>query len=140
MIPDAVVAWQREVLRPTSSRELPDRAPAGRCGRGFRRIACLTGTRLLLVQRPPQRSGHGMKRILVVFGTRPEVIKLAPVVRALRERNGVSVTLCSTGQHRRMLDDALDAMELRPDIDLAVMQTAQHPTAARDCPGSCAGR
>jgi len=69
-----------------------------------------------------------MKRILVVFGTRPEVIKLAPVVRALRERNGVSVTLCSTGQHRRMLDDALDAMELRPDIDLAVMQTAQHPT------------
>ncbi len=70
-----------------------------------------------------------MKRILVVFGTRPEVIKLAPVVHALRRHpDRVCVTLCSTGQHREMLDDALEAVELRPDIDLKVMQAAQHPT------------
>jgi len=70
-----------------------------------------------------------MKRCLIVFGTRPEVIKLAPVVYALRERTGgVGITLCSTGQHRQMLDDTLRAVDLHPDIELNVMQEAQHPT------------
>ncbi len=70
-----------------------------------------------------------MKRILVAFGTRPEVIKLAPVVHALRDRaDEVSLFLCSTGQHRQMLDDTLRAVDIRPDIDLQVMQAAQHPT------------
>lgn len=69
-----------------------------------------------------------MKRILVAFGTRPEAIKLATVVRSLRERRDAVVKLCSTGQHREMLDDTLRALELTADIDLRVMQTAQHPT------------
>lgn len=70
-----------------------------------------------------------MKRILVVFGTRPEVIKLAPVIHALRGLGDrAALTLCSTGQHREMLDDALEALELRPDIELKIMQAAQHPT------------
>ena len=69
-----------------------------------------------------------MKHVLVVFGTRPEVIKLAPVVFALRARPGrARVTLCSTGQHRALLDSALGAFDLKPDHDLAVMQAAQHP-------------
>ncbi|MFQ5805049.1 MAG: non-hydrolyzing UDP-N-acetylglucosamine 2-epimerase [Phycisphaerae bacterium] len=69
-----------------------------------------------------------MKHVLVVFGTRPEVIKLAPVVFALRawpER--VRVTLCSTGQHRAMLDAAMTAFDLQADHDLGMMQTGQHP-------------
>lgn len=41
--------------------------------------------------------------VLVVFGTRPEAIKLAPVVRALRER-GAEVVPLITGQHRDLLD------------------------------------
>jgi UDP-N-acetylglucosamine 2-epimerase (non-hydrolysing) len=70
-----------------------------------------------------------MKRILVVFGTRPEAIKLAPVIHALRARpDQAELTLCSTGQHRQMLDDTLQALELRSDVDLQVMQAAQHPT------------
>ncbi len=70
-----------------------------------------------------------MKRVLAVFGTRPEVIKLAPVVYALRSRaDQVALTLCSTGQHRQMLDDTLAAVELTPDIDLKIMQAAQHPS------------
>lgn len=69
-----------------------------------------------------------MKHVLVVFGTRPEVIKLAPVVFALRERSAdVRVTLCSTGQHRSMLDAALEAFDLAADHDLDLMQPGQHP-------------
>jgi UDP-N-acetylglucosamine 2-epimerase (non-hydrolysing) len=70
-----------------------------------------------------------MKRVLIVFGTRPEAIKLAPVIHRLRERSGqVEVTLCSTGQHREMLDDTLAALDVRCDINLSAMQPGQHPT------------
>lgn len=65
-------------------------------------------------------------RILTVFGTRPEVIKLAPVIRALEER-GVEVTVCVSGQHRDMLDQMLAVFSLQPDIDLDVMQENQSP-------------
>lgn len=70
-----------------------------------------------------------MKRILVVLGTRPEAIKLAPVIHTLRSRpEQAELTLCSTGQHREMLDETLAALELRADCDLRVMKKAQHPT------------
>ena len=70
-----------------------------------------------------------MKRLMLVFGTRPEAIKLAPVVFALRARpDDAHVVLCSTGQHRSMLDDALDAFDLHADIDLNVMRDEQHQT------------
>jgi UDP-N-acetylglucosamine 2-epimerase (non-hydrolysing) len=63
---------------------------------------------------------------MVVLGTRPEVIKLAPVVAALRGRPEVFETIiCSTGQHREMLEQALTAMSLQPDIRLDVMQEGQ---------------
>ncbi len=72
-----------------------------------------------------------MIRVLSVFGTRPEVIKMAPVVRALARRPDqfVSIT-CSTGQHREMLDQALGIFGLTPDHDLRVMQPGQTPTQA----------
>lgn len=66
---------------------------------------------------------------MLVFGTRPEAIKLAPVVFALRARpDDAHVVLCSTGQHRSMLDDALEAFGLHADIDLNVMRDEQHQT------------
>ncbi|ACZ75551.1 MAG: UDP-N-acetylglucosamine 2-epimerase (non-hydrolyzing) [Dickeya sp.] len=58
-------------------------------------------------------------KVLVVMGTRPEVIKLAPLVVALRQR--ADVRLCSSGQHREMLIQALDAFSLVPDIQLDSM-------------------
>lgn len=68
---------------------------------------------------PPQR-------ILAVYGTRPEAIKLAPVVQALRRRPSCfEVTLCSTGQHREMLDQVQDLLGLAPDLDLLLMQPDQ---------------
>lgn len=63
--------------------------------------------------------------MLVVLGTRPEAIKLAPVIRALRNRSGVSCTVCSTGQHALMLRQALGAFGLTADVELAVMEHAQ---------------
>ncbi len=65
-------------------------------------------------------------KLMVVFGTRPEVIKLAPVVSEARRRaNEVELLLCSTGQHREMLDQAMEAFGITPDVDLAVMRENQ---------------
>ncbi len=64
-------------------------------------------------------------KILVVLGTRPEVIKLAPVIAALRASRSLSVRLCVTGQHREMLEQTLEAFGILPDDDLAVMEPEQ---------------
>jgi UDP-N-acetylglucosamine 2-epimerase len=64
-------------------------------------------------------------KILCVFGTRPEAIKMAPVVRALRETPGVTCRVCVTGQHREMLDQALELFRIHPDHDLNVMAHAR---------------
>jgi UDP-N-acetylglucosamine 2-epimerase (non-hydrolysing) len=66
-----------------------------------------------------------MKKLMVVFGTRPEVIKLAPVVVEARARAGVELLVCSTGQHRQMLDQALNCFGMRPDIELSLMRANQ---------------
>lgn len=58
-------------------------------------------------------------KVLVALGTRPEVIKLAPVIAALRQR--LEVKVCASGQHREMLHQALDAFGIRPDHMLDTM-------------------
>ncbi|PIE35029.1 MAG: UDP-N-acetylglucosamine 2-epimerase (non-hydrolyzing) [Gammaproteobacteria bacterium] len=65
------------------------------------------------------------KKIAVVVGTRPEVIKMAPVVFALKESDTLEPVLLSTGQHREMLDQALGAFGLEPDYDLGLMRPGQ---------------
>lgn len=66
-----------------------------------------------------------MKRIMIVMGTRPEAIKLCPLVRELKARGEQEILVCSTGQHRAMLDSAMEAFSVRPDFDMDVMQTGQ---------------
>jgi UDP-N-acetylglucosamine 2-epimerase (non-hydrolysing) len=65
--------------------------------------------------------------VACVVGTRPEVIKMFPVLDALR-RSGVDTRLLNTGQHSGLCRDAFDAFGLEPDIDLAVMTEGQTPT------------
>ena len=65
------------------------------------------------------------KRICVAFGTRPEATKMAPVVRALQDQEGMEPVLLVTGQHREQLDQVLELFDLRPDADLDVMQARQ---------------
>lgn len=65
-------------------------------------------------------------RVMFIIGTRPEAIKTAPVVRELREwGHQFETVLCSTGQHRDMLDQALEAFDLEPDLDLGLMTPRQ---------------
>ena len=66
-----------------------------------------------------------MKKVMVVFGTRPEAIKMCPLVLELKKRPELDVTLCVTGQHRQMLDQVLDAFDVKPDYDLAIMKDKQ---------------
>src|SRR6201999_272113 len=58
--------------------------------------------------------------IAVVVGTRPEAIKMGPLVLALRREPRFRPVLVSTAQHTDMLDQALDAFGLEPDIDLGL--------------------
>lgn len=70
-----------------------------------------------------------MKRLLFVFGTRPEAIKLAPVIDELRRHpESFDVRICTTGQHREMLDQVLRLFDLRPDVDLDLMEADQSLT------------
>ena len=64
-------------------------------------------------------------KVLSVFGTRPEAIKIAPIVRALKETVGVESCVCVTAQHRQMLDQVLELFEIKPDYDLDLMRDNQ---------------
>jgi len=66
-----------------------------------------------------------VKKILTVFGTRPEAIKMAPLVRALRERPGFEISVCVTAQHREMLDRVLALFDIVPEHDLDLMRNRQ---------------
>ena len=66
-----------------------------------------------------------MLRVAAVFGTRPEAIKMAPVVRALRDCPETNVIVVSSGQHRDLLPQALAVFGLRADLDLGVMVEGQ---------------
>ena len=65
-------------------------------------------------------------KVLSIFGTRPEAIKMAPVIRELRRNCArIESIVCVTGQHREMLDQVLGLFDLRPDIDLDLMEENQ---------------
>lgn len=50
---------------------------------------------------------------------------MAPVILEARARGRMHVLLCTSGQHRDMLDDGLASFGLTPNIDLQVMQADQ---------------
>jgi len=64
-------------------------------------------------------------KILSVFGTRPEAIKMAPIVRLLKETDGIEARVCVTAQHRQMLDQVLELFQIKPDYDLDLMREGQ---------------
>lgn len=66
-----------------------------------------------------------MTSIAVVFGTRPEAIKLAPLIRLLREEPKVSLSVVNTGQHGGMLQETLRSLQVTPDHELEVLEPGQ---------------
>lgn len=64
--------------------------------------------------------------IAIVMGTRPEVIKLASVLRALRQTPTAHVIVVNTGQHREMMEQALMTFGITPDVNLELMEAGQN--------------
>ena len=64
-------------------------------------------------------------RITCLVGTRPEAIKMAPVIRALQQREWAAVTVLVTSQHRDLIAPVLKFFEITPDTDLDVMTDRQ---------------
>lgn len=69
--------------------------------------------------------GHALPHVMMIFGTRPEAIKMMPLVREMRRRPNLGLTVAVTGQHREMLDQVFEAFSERPDIDLQIMRRNQ---------------
>jgi UDP-N-acetylglucosamine 2-epimerase (non-hydrolysing) len=67
----------------------------------------------------------GVKKIMLVFGTRPEAIKMCPLVKELQTRKTIHTIVTVTGQHRKMLDQVLEAFDVTPDYDLSIMKERQ---------------
>ncbi len=70
------------------------------------------------------------RRFVVAIGTRPEAIKLAPLIRELRQRAELNslpdpVYVCATGQHMDMVSDALALFGITTDRNLALMAHGQ---------------
>jgi len=67
------------------------------------------------------------KKVLIVCGTRPEAIKVLPVYKYLIEHynSKLKTFLCSTGQHKEMLQSVFDVFEVHSDIDLKLMKNNQ---------------
>jgi UDP-N-acetylglucosamine 2-epimerase (non-hydrolysing) len=69
-----------------------------------------------------------MSTVLIPMGTRPEIIKLSPVIRALREA-GVAVRTVATGQHYdpNLTDSFFAELSVAPDV----RWTLEGPESAR---------
>lgn len=50
---------------------------------------------------------------------------MCPVVKELKNRKNLNTIVCVTGQHREMLDQVLDAFNVFPDYNLAIMKEKQ---------------
>ena len=67
-------------------------------------------------------------KVLSLFGTRPEVIKLAPVIRALEHPGrGFETVNVLSGQHADLVRPFLRTFAVRVDHDLGVMEPGQTP-------------
>jgi UDP-N-acetylglucosamine 2-epimerase (non-hydrolysing) len=65
-------------------------------------------------------------KILSVFGTRPEAIKMGVVVKELEKHSDtVESIVCTTAQHRQMLDQVLTLFGIKPQINLDLMEHNQ---------------
>lgn len=64
-------------------------------------------------------------KVMTIFGTRPEAIKMSPLVKELESRKEIESIVCVTAQHREMLDQVLNAFNIKPDFDLNIMKSGQ---------------
>ena len=65
------------------------------------------------------------KKIMTIFGTRPEAIKMCPLILQLRKHPELSPLVVLTGQHGEMLDQVMDAFDIKADHNLSIMKQGQ---------------
>lgn len=70
-----------------------------------------------------------LSSIGVILGTRPEAIKLAPVIKQLRQISQLKTYLILTGQHREMVDRVMELFDIKADFDLSIMKPKQTLTS-----------
>lgn len=63
--------------------------------------------------------------VCVVLGTRPEAIKLASVIRELRNQKNIKTYVVLTGQHKEMVDSVMQLFQLTADRNLEIMKPKQ---------------
>lgn len=63
-------------------------------------------------------------KVLVCLGTRPELIKFAPMIKAL-EKRGVELSTVNTGQHTDLLLPLFELFQIRPQHNLEAMVAGQ---------------
>lgn len=63
--------------------------------------------------------------VLVIAGTRPEVIKVAPIVRFLKQSNEVPVHLAFTGQHKDLDPSLSEFFAITPDSTHSISKPGQ---------------
>jgi UDP-N-acetylglucosamine 2-epimerase (non-hydrolysing) len=79
----------------------------------------------------PFEAMHSIKpgvplKIAVIFGTRPEAIKLAPLVKRLKDKpDRFEPITIVTAQHREMLDQVLSLFSIEPEFDLDIIKPRQ---------------
>lgn len=64
-------------------------------------------------------------KILFIVGTRPEAIKIAPLILGTKEKEFFQVKVCTSGQHKELLQQVLDFFSITPDYQLELMQKDQ---------------
>lgn len=63
-------------------------------------------------------------KVLVCLGTRPELIKFAPMIKALKNR-GVDLVIVNTGQHSDLLEPLFELFDIRACYNLEAMKAGQ---------------
>ena len=66
-----------------------------------------------------------MYKVFAVVGTRPDAIKMCPLIKELKKRDGIICRVLSSGQHRELLSGVLSENNISADIELSVMRDGQ---------------
>ncbi|MEH2536035.1 UDP-N-acetylglucosamine 2-epimerase (non-hydrolyzing) [Bradyrhizobium sp. AZCC 1588] len=69
-----------------------------------------------------------VRTFVFVIGTRPEVIKVAPIVRRLRDAAWATVRVVTSGQQSDLLDSTLAEFDLRPDLSIRHRSNCHTPS------------
>lgn len=64
-----------------------------------------------------------VSRVVFLAGTRPEAVKIAPVVLALADHPTIRPLIVHSGQHKTMVNQALEPFSLTPDVEFDVRRT-----------------